>query len=237
MNIFNPKSKIQNPKWEAFTLIELLVVVAIIAVLVAVLLPALANARGQAQKLTCLANQRQIGTAFLSYRNEWNGFMPPCWNGTWTWVETLYPYLSYPKKAVRTPGDGPKVFYCNANLANNSRSAYATNYVVNGHLCTDVTGSSYHGPDGVYYYWLNSYMSESKVSRVDKTFILAESGLVGCSPYSQVHLAPLPVNVIATPHLNGLNLTFYDGHGEYARPNSPVAKIPVATQDHDRIYE
>ncbi len=50
-----------------FTLVELLVVIAIISVLLGLLLPSLGRARHEALKLACLANQRQIGAALMSY--------------------------------------------------------------------------------------------------------------------------------------------------------------------------
>jgi prepilin-type N-terminal cleavage/methylation domain-containing protein len=59
-----------------FTLVELLVVIGIIAVLISILLPAIQRARDSANATRCLANLRQIGTAFVLYVNENKGAMP-----------------------------------------------------------------------------------------------------------------------------------------------------------------
>jgi len=61
---------------KGFTLIELLVVVAIIALLISILLPALQNARRQAQAVVCGGNVQQITVALRMYQDDHQGWLP-----------------------------------------------------------------------------------------------------------------------------------------------------------------
>ena len=64
-------------KKSGITLIELMVVMGIIGILVAMLLPALGNARAQANAVACQSNMRQIAQAMLIYSGNNSGWVFP----------------------------------------------------------------------------------------------------------------------------------------------------------------
>jgi prepilin-type N-terminal cleavage/methylation domain-containing protein/prepilin-type processing-associated H-X9-DG protein len=59
-----------------FTLIELLVVIAIIAILAAILFPVFSQARESARASACLSNTKQLGTALMAYRSDYDSRGP-----------------------------------------------------------------------------------------------------------------------------------------------------------------
>src|SRR2546423_15432359 len=66
---------------QGFTLIELLVVIAIIAILAAILFPVFAQAREKARATSCLSNFKQVGLGIEMYKQDYDGYWPPWWNG------------------------------------------------------------------------------------------------------------------------------------------------------------
>jgi prepilin-type N-terminal cleavage/methylation domain-containing protein/prepilin-type processing-associated H-X9-DG protein len=62
-----------NAQSKAFSLIELLVAIAVIAILAALLLPALAQSRQAAKRVTCISNLRQLGIAGQLYWDDNDG--------------------------------------------------------------------------------------------------------------------------------------------------------------------
>ncbi len=85
-----------------FTLIELLVVIAIIAILAAMLLPALSAAKEKAQRMQCVNNCRQLGTATHLYVTDSRDRMPyPNWNPPWLIGSVPFPgWLYSPSNSV-----------------------------------------------------------------------------------------------------------------------------------------
>ena len=92
-------------KKTGFTLIELLVVIAIIAILAAILFPVFAQARAKARQIACVSNLKQLSTAALMYKQDYDGYtpiirecsgiFPPCQAGKVTlgWMDLIQPYV------------------------------------------------------------------------------------------------------------------------------------------------
>jgi prepilin-type N-terminal cleavage/methylation domain-containing protein/prepilin-type processing-associated H-X9-DG protein len=87
-----------NRSNNGFTLIELLVVIAIIAILAAILFPVFAKVQEKARQVTCASNEKQLGTAFVQYTQDYDETLPcglSAWGspGGFGWAGEIYPYV------------------------------------------------------------------------------------------------------------------------------------------------
>lgn len=201
----------------AFTLIELLVVIAIIAILAAILFPVFARAREKARATSCLSNMKQLALAMQMYAQDYDGKIQaistwfcnpndpalPRYQNEWSW-QALSAYYPYIKNAALylCPSTGEHVSY--GQLVWNPTVGamydyYCTGWTPNQKTLDRIGDASPRGAAG--------------------TIIIAESNNVwlwdwgiaaGCSLFDRLR----------SPHNDGLNAAFVDGHVKWRQLRS-----------------
>lgn len=211
-------------KNKAFTLVELLVVIAIISILAGMLLPALENAIGGAKTLTCMNNQKQLGSAFMMYADDFEGWSVATLSGgnysspkprrLGFWTFHLSPYVNTEWDVADTfPSSGTQVFYC--------PSANPTSiYDFGGQPANLLSyGYSYYFYDSTSFYYANKKISQLEAP--SETLCTADlwdardenicSSIATLSNNINNHRLD-KVERFAWRHSQQLNVLFFDSH-------------------------
>lgn len=131
-------------KKNRFTLTELLIVAAALTLLVTVMVPLLHAAGETAQSTDCLNHQKQVGVWTQNYIKQSDGFLPPCYDKTFTSDAggnySYWHYLLYTKNIgpitvnMGLPGAklNTEVFLC--ELGKPEERAFHTDFAYNLHF-------------------------------------------------------------------------------------------------------
>jgi len=231
---------------KGFTLIELLVVVAIIAVLVAILLPALSRAREQARTTLCLSQVKSQASAVLLYEMDY-GVFPPVYWGRWqapydrsSWAHFIYSYLA---GGAKTYVMVDYAWWHGGNAVSVLPTFICPSATTSCIVFCHPAGSQVFGPNYAYADLIHQIPNDA-ASEID-TYWLRSSELTQPGQVRMIcdsdtyftHYCPpcgaegwqFP-DLYDTPafgrHMNGLNVGFWDGHGQFMT-NSDVESDPV----------
>lgn len=196
-----PQNQSVSRRPRGFTIIELMVVIAVIATLIAVLLPAAGRALEMARTTSCQSNLRQLTGAWVAYAADHRGMLvntntaPGCWVEGGNDVGSLQRGLLY--KYLKNTD----VYRCPSNPEKGNLRAYSGNWALNGEL----------NPHAI---------RISDITNLSNTFLFIEEydprGF-NANSFDIPSTGDAWIDMPATWHNWGCNLSFCDGHVEYWR--------------------
>ncbi|MDD2708157.1 MAG: hypothetical protein PHV34_09120 [Verrucomicrobiae bacterium] len=204
---------------QSFTLIELLTIVALISILMLLLSPALRSARDKARQINCLSNLKQLYGAAIQYSQDNEGCILPYLNNAgydWSSILSKVPpgnvvYLP----PITTSKKCRQVFHCPSEPSHST--ADRNGQAISWTPATDY-GMNKRVSWGIYDGWgLNEQpRSLSDVWDPSRHFMFCDSAWYFLDPGTFLVY-------VDYRHSGGLNLIFFDGHGEWLQEPLPAS--------------
>src|ERR1041385_693665 len=236
-----------------FTLVELLVVIAIIAILASLLLPALANAKEQGRKASCLNNFRQLQLAWQMYVDDdckqhlpYNWADPiagtdeaaPNWVAGFLAEQDNWPDNTNTVKLVKAFGgigiylNQPTVFRCPSAHAtariNGKRFPYVRTVTMNSYMGGQI-GQTLQDDDDItsWHYRTVPQLVARHPLETGCILIDTHEDSIGSGFFLvEAPYGPGGANVPGPRHNGGATFSFSDGHVIYHRWRDPRTRLP-----------
>ncbi len=236
-----PTQTRRSHAFHAFTLIELLVVIAIIAILAAILFPVFARARENARRASCQSNMKQLGLALVQYNQDYDGSYPVTYySGGWQPATTeggytataTYPYAKSAQIWIcpsQTGPDYPK-FQTVLGQPADQKMTYCINWYIMSRSVSEAR-----------------QVNEASIPFPSEIIAIAEAGGLNDGPtinvnenFAQVYATPADGCTPAyfdcrrqgTPHFEGANYLFCDGHVKWLS----IARAGVNNAENGRRW-
>lgn len=205
---------------QAFSLIELLVVVTIIVILSALAVPGIKRVMSSAKQSECATNMRQISSALFAYAADNDGFLPavstvwgPSGDDT-MWSYRIWTYAGYSQSSyilrtfdigLRPQAKGKNIFRCPGNAIAFIK-APTVGQPVNGNKLSYGLNCGPVGDNGTDW---KTPIALARATNASRTVMVTETSYCLGSRSGFFDYYGL------TPHKDGGNFLFYDGHVEY----------------------